>query len=226
MKSLLLFTTSLLLPFAVQAHYRLLYPVARTTDTKPQGTGPCGGANTPVNNRTQWSTQGGNIRLNMGHDRVLLQVLLGLGNDPGNNFNITLVPTVEQEGLGAVCLRDVRLPAGLQVAEGTNATVQVITSNERGGGLYSCADIQFSPSAQDTGECTNNTGVRISPITGAMRNANESRAAQTSGPSGSSATASATAAARTGSAASRQELSWVMGMGGLAMSMFGYAVLL
>ncbi len=133
MKSLLFFS---LLPLVAQAHYKLIYPAPRTTDLKPMGTGPCGGANTPVDNRTQWSREGGNIRLEMGHGKVMLQVLLGLGNDPGNNFNITLLPTVEQEGLGAVCLQNVRLPEGLEVGEGTNATLQVITSNERGGGLY------------------------------------------------------------------------------------------
>jgi hypothetical protein len=72
----------------------------------------------------------------MGHDRTVIQVLLGLGNDVGSSFNIILEPTFAQVGLGSFCLPDVPIPASLGITEGMNATMQVVTDGEGGGGLY------------------------------------------------------------------------------------------
>lgn len=81
----------------------------------------------------------------MGHDQAAFQVLLGLGNDVGENFNITLIPTVRQKGLGKFCLPDVSLDEdaiGVKVREGMNATLQVVTSGDPNGGLY---QVFFTP---------------------------------------------------------------------------------
>ena len=50
---------------------------------------------------------GGPIQLNMEHDHADVQVLLALGNDPGNNFSIILQPIFMEEGIGKFCMGDV-----------------------------------------------------------------------------------------------------------------------
>ena len=106
MKFFLLQVLSGLLP-SVSAHFRLNYPEAREFDEDELAVFPCGGQDNPSNSRTPWPLSGGPIQLNMQHDRVAVQVLLGLGDNVGANFNITLVPTFEEEGLGDFCMESV-----------------------------------------------------------------------------------------------------------------------
>lgn len=117
------------------AHFKLDYPVARGFDEDLLINFPCGGQNSVSPNRTAWPITGGPINLNMGHDRANIQVLLSLGNDPGINFNITLLPTIQEQGLGEFCLKNVSVPAGI-AKEGTNATIQVVSNGDPSGGLY------------------------------------------------------------------------------------------
>ena len=95
-----------LLPSA-SAHFLLKYPEARGFDEDKLVNFPCGGQDSPNSNRTLWPLAGGPIQLYMQHDRVALQVLLGLGDDVGVNFNITLVSTFEEEGFGDFCMGNV-----------------------------------------------------------------------------------------------------------------------
>ena len=95
-----------LLSFAT-AHFLLNYPAARGFNEDDLAKFPCGGQDNPSPNRTLWPLKGGPIQLNMQHDRVAVQVLLGLGNDVGGNFNITLMPTFQEEGFGDFCMGDV-----------------------------------------------------------------------------------------------------------------------
>lgn len=123
-----------LVPLA-SAHFELDYPAGRGTNTRNQATFPCGGY--PVsNNRTEWPVAGGPVALSLGHAHSRVQVLLAMGNDPGSNFNVVLVPTIQEEGPGEFCLPNVQVPANLGVTDGQNATIQVITDSESSGGLY------------------------------------------------------------------------------------------
>ncbi len=72
----------------------------------------------------------------MGHSHSSVQVLLALGNDPGSNFNITLMPVFTENGLGEFCMREVMVPSSVEVMDGMNATIQVVTSGDPSGGLY------------------------------------------------------------------------------------------
>lgn len=67
-----------------------------------------------------------------------MQVLLGMGNNPGSAFNTVIKPTFSESGLGAFCLEGVEIPGGMEGMEGMNATIQVVTNGdeEGGGGLY------------------------------------------------------------------------------------------
>ncbi len=120
-----------LLPLAL-AHFDLNFPEAREADHEKQGQFPCSGSNTPSAQRTDWSLNGDRVEVKLGHARSALQVLLALGNDPGENFNITLLPTIMEEGMGTLCLRDLRVPEGVNVTDGTNATLQVVTDGKTG----------------------------------------------------------------------------------------------
>ena len=126
-----------LLPL-VSAHFKLVYPAARGFDEDILGTFPCGGQNTVSSNRTEFPISGAPIQLLMGHTAAKVQVLMALGNDPGSNFNITLLPTVQEQGPQNFCIGAgaLQFPASLNITAGMNATIQVVTNGDPSGGLY------------------------------------------------------------------------------------------
>jgi hypothetical protein len=126
--------SAVLLP--VSAHFELTYPAVRGFSEDNSGSGPCGGFDTPAADRTSVSTTSVTIALRMGHDEKAVQILLALGDNPGNNFNITLVPTFRQEGLGEFCLPDIQFPSDLGITDGMNGSLQVVTNGDPNGGLY------------------------------------------------------------------------------------------
>ncbi|KAG9834430.1 hypothetical protein KCU98_g12546, partial [Aureobasidium melanogenum] len=194
-----------LLPLA-SAHFKLIYPAARGFDEDLLVQFPCGGQNTVSSNRTQFPITGAPIQLLMGHTAAKVQVLMALGNDPGINYNITLVPTFQEKGPQNFCMGAgaIQFPAGLNITDGMNATIQVVTNGDPNGGLYNCADITFTSTpltaAEYSADCQNSTGVTAEALTNAG-NANQSTADATgsAAPSGSS---SATASAASSGASS------------------------
>ena len=133
----------LTLPFLASAHFKLVYPPARgfNEDTLPSG--PCGGQSL-TSNRTTVSMTSIPVALDMGHDQTAVQMLLGLGNDPGNNFNIIIHNTFGIQGLGNFCLANVAIPANIGLADGMNATLQVVTNGDGDGGLYNVSSAVFA----------------------------------------------------------------------------------
>ncbi|GAB1217365.1 hypothetical protein ATERTT37_006604 [Aspergillus terreus] len=216
----------------VAAHFELNYPPSRGVDEDKMTQFPCGGL-AVSSNRTQVSLSDPSfpVALTMGHDETALEVLLALGSDPGTNFNITLKPTFRVEGLGSFCIPTIALDAsvlGTNLTEGMNATLQVQSNGDPSGGLYSCADIQFSASAtsSEPSSCKNGTGVTAIAFTGAaaQRNANESTAegqAQSGSGSSSGSSGSSGTTTSTGGAVPLQTAAWgVLGAamaGGLAI---------
>jgi hypothetical protein len=137
-----IFLSLLSLLSLVTAHFKLEFPPARGFDEDTLPTFPCGGQNTPSLNRTKISPTSFPLHLLMGHDEAAVQLLIGLGNNPGSNFNITLLKTFREEGLGDFCIDVVKVAGvdGLTAAmlEGKNATIQAVTNGdgEPAGGLY------------------------------------------------------------------------------------------
>jgi hypothetical protein len=127
---------ALALSGVASAHFLLDYPAARGFDEDKLTTFPCGGQDTVSSNRTAWPLTGGSIGLTMGHDKSNVEVLIAIGNDVGSAFNTVIVPTFLEEGLGQFCLGDVQIPDSLNITEGTNATIQVITNGDPNGGLF------------------------------------------------------------------------------------------
>lgn len=167
-----LLTSSALLSFlpVVSSQFYLVSPKARGFDENKLATFPCGGQDT-VGDRTPWPMKGGRIQLNMTHDQAAVQVLLGLGNDVGEHFNIVLHPTVQERGIGYFCLESLLEPESLGIKDGHNATIQVVTNGDPNGGLYNCADIIFQTPTRVM-ECHNDHGVGMTKYTGDKANAN------------------------------------------------------
>ena len=119
----------------ISAHFDLQYPKARGENEDDLPKGPCGGFDKPSSERTSVSLTQLAISTKMGHDESAVSILLALGDDP-SSFNITLLPTFRQEGLGEFCLNAVPIPSDLGIEDGTKGTIQVITNGDPTGGLY------------------------------------------------------------------------------------------
>ncbi|KAI4721792.1 hypothetical protein E4T48_02022 [Aureobasidium sp. EXF-10727] len=213
-----------LLPLA-SAHFKLVYPSARGFDEDNLPQFPCGGQNTVSSNRTEWPISGAPIQLLMGHTSAKVQVLMALGNDPGSNFNITLLPTVQEQGPQNFCIGAgaLQFPAGLNISAGMNATIQVVTNGDPNGGLYNCADITFTStplsSADYSSHCQNSTGVTVQALTNAG-NANQSTSdATTSAASSGSTSAASGSKTSTGAAAQATFAGFALGAMGVLAGM-------
>lgn len=76
----------------------------------------------------------------MEHSDSIVQVLLGIGSSPGSSFNLVLQPLIQEQGIGKFCLGNIMPPAGMNISDGMNATLQVVTNGDPTGGLYNvCA---------------------------------------------------------------------------------------
>ncbi len=85
---------------------------------------------------------------------------LGLGGNT-TNFNVSLTPEFwNATGKGTLCVEKMPVPEG--IADGTLASVQVVTLGDSGAALYNCADIRFSKSAKPS-NCTND-GVTVATV--------------------------------------------------------------
>ncbi|EPE24920.1 hypothetical protein GLAREA_11501 [Glarea lozoyensis ATCC 20868] len=131
---------------------------------------PCAGVNqTARTNRTLWPLTGGAVALDLHHPWTYVYLNLGIGTDypafPGNMSITTSLLNVT--GNGTFCIPQVKLPAGLVVTEGLNATLQVVTGGASGSALYNCADITFAAAATALSSevCMNSTGVSGAYVT-------------------------------------------------------------
>ncbi|KAH0268964.1 hypothetical protein KCU91_g9041, partial [Aureobasidium melanogenum] len=220
-----------LLPLA-SAHFKLIYPAARGFDEDLLVQFPCGGQNTVSSNRTMFPITGAPIQLLMGHTAAKVQVLMALGNDPGINYDITLVPTFQEKGPQNFCMGAgaIQFPAGLNITDGMNATIQVVTNGDPNGGLYNCADITFTSTpltaSEYSADCQNSTGVTAEALTNAG-NANQSTADATgsAAPSGSSSATASAASSGSSSGASSAGSSSKTSTGAAAQATFaGFAL--
>ena len=96
-----------------------------------------------ANNRTLWPINGGAVVWNSTHPDALTYINLGLGNTV-TAFNISLLPEVYNEtGAGVTCLTNVGAGpiAKLNLTEGQNASIQVITISSSSASLYNVSDL-------------------------------------------------------------------------------------
>jgi hypothetical protein len=142
-----LYSLSLMLASLASAHFHLQYPISRGFDEDTMSNFPCGGL-AQSSNRTQLPISGSfPVALKMGHTQTAVEVLIALGSDPSTNYNVTLVPTFQINGLGAFCLPHVDFSAallGVNITDGMNATVQVQSNGDPTGGLYAVSSLHRS----------------------------------------------------------------------------------
>lgn len=193
------------------AHFQLTWPASRGFDDEKTVNFPCGGFETPSAERQPIPLTGSfPIQLSMEHTGVRGMVVLALGNEPtGDDYTIVLRQPFQETGPENFCIGDVTLPVGLNITEGTNATIQVVTNGDPNGGLYQCGDITFTSTALSQNDynshCTNSTGVTATYISDSSTLPNGTSATGGASSSGSasasaSASGSGTAASATSSA--------------------------
>ncbi|KAL7929442.1 hypothetical protein V8C35DRAFT_197080 [Trichoderma chlorosporum] len=175
-KSLLL---GLAAAHAVTAHFSVVYPEWRADtlseaneDKYSQWNYPCGGVPYKAGNITNWPLAGGAVQLELHHPWTYLFINLGLGANT-TNFNISLTPDlVNVTGKGTLCID--KLPVSLDdIADGTLASVQFVTSGESGNALYNCADIRFTKNATGPSNCSTSDGMVVRTIKDQQDNGTE-----------------------------------------------------
>ncbi|OAA62159.1 hypothetical protein ISF_05168 [Cordyceps fumosorosea ARSEF 2679] len=182
---------------AVTAHFGLTQPqwradtLAAGNDAKySQWTYPCAGVPYGAGNVTEWPLDGGPLELDLHHPWTYVFVNLGLGANT-TNFNLTLTPDLwNTTGRGTLCVDRLAVPAG--IADGTRATVQVVTSGASGSALYNCADVRFSKDAKKSNATCASKGVTLTEVK--PQNASATT-------SGAGATATQTGSGKSGAAA-------------------------
>ena len=125
----------LTLPLLASAHFHLHFPAPRGDDDTNQATFPCGGY-TQTQNRTAVSLASIPMSMELGHTENIISVFLAVGDQVGNSFNYELQPSIQEFGPGDFCWSGVAVPSTLNITDGTNATIQIITNAHSGGGLY------------------------------------------------------------------------------------------
>lgn len=116
----------------VGAHFVINYPGSRGLDEDKHDKWPCGGFDTPSANRSTFPLTGGPLQILSTHTRSQLQVIMAVGNDHSASFNVVVVPTFQETGPNNFCFGDVAIPPRLNLTEGTNATLQVISGGSEG----------------------------------------------------------------------------------------------
>jgi nascent polypeptide-associated complex subunit beta len=134
------------------AHFTLDWPKARGSGEDTAGNFPCGGYNDVQQQRTDFPIGGGPLQLNLGHEQTNLAVYMAVGNNPGSGFSVVMRPQFQVTGLGDFCIGQIGVPSGVNVTDGTPASIQVVSNAHASGGLY---QVRFSwlPSiCRDEGE--------------------------------------------------------------------------
>ena len=121
------------------AHFTLDWPKARGASETTAENFPCGGFS-DVGQRTDFPISGGPLQLTMGHDLTNVAVYMAVGSNPGSSFNTVLRPQFVVTGLGDFCVGQISVPSSLNVSDGTQATIQVVSNAHGGGGLYQVRD--------------------------------------------------------------------------------------
>jgi nascent polypeptide-associated complex subunit beta len=142
---LLLFTTAIMLSNTILAlsllpvsfaHFTLNWPASRGSAEDTAGNFPCGGYNDVQQQRTDFPMSGAPIQLNMGHEQTNVAVYMAVGSNPGSGFSVVVRPQFVVTGLGDFCMGQISVPSGVNVSDGTPASIQVVSNAHTSGGLY------------------------------------------------------------------------------------------
>lgn len=207
-----------LLPLS-SAHFQLNWPASRGFAASNAANFPCGGFNDVKTPRTDFPINGGPIQLNMEHPQTNVAVYIAIGNNPGSAFNSVLRRQFAVEVLGSFCVGGVSLPSGLNVSDGTLATIQVVSNGDPEGGLYQCADVTLRTATLSQSDynshCTNQTNSKVTSEN-IQGNPNETSNGHSGHGSSASPSGAATTTSSRGFAAHQTAATWAMGAIGIA----------
>lgn len=134
---------------AALAHFNLKYPTSRGFDEDKETTFPCGSFDTVESQRTDFPIGGGPIQIVLGHQQTNLAVYMAVGDNPGDGFSVVLQPQFQVTGYGNLCLGNVSVPAGMNITEGTKASIQVIANSPGENALYQVRELQSTRSPDE-----------------------------------------------------------------------------
>ncbi|KAF1917020.1 hypothetical protein BDU57DRAFT_475959 [Ampelomyces quisqualis] len=198
------------------AHFTLDWPKARGSAENTAGDFPCGGYADVQQQRTDFPISGAPLQLNLGHEQTNIAVYMAVGDNPGSGFSVVMRPQFQVQGLGDFCIGQISVPSGVNVSDGTKASIQVVSNAHANGGLYQCTDVTLRSASLSTSDydshCKNGTNIEISQqnISG---NPNGTSTEDHS-PSGSAG--AATPSPTPGAASHVKAASWAMGFIGVA----------
>lgn len=207
-----------LLPFA-SAHFQVTWPTNRGFVARDAIKFPCGGFDSVKTPRTDFPINNGPIQLTMEHPQTNVAVYIAIGDNPNGAFNTVIRRQFTVEVLGNFCVGGIGLPSGLNVTDGTPATIQVVTNGDPEGGLYQCADVtlrtaSLSQSDYDS-HCKNQTGSKVT-AENVQGNPNETNSDHSGHSSHSSSAGAAATTSSRGFAAHQTAATWAMGAMGIA----------
>ncbi|KAI4869769.1 hypothetical protein F4820DRAFT_365932 [Hypoxylon rubiginosum] len=166
-------------------HFEIVYPEWRADSIDPgndnisQWNYPCAGIGDDAGNRTDWPLTGGAVALKLRHPWTYIYINLGLSIQGANvtNFNMSLTPDLTNvTGKGNFCLPHLDVP--MDIAEGTHASIQIVTNGQDGQDMYNCADITFRANAKvPDGVCKNDTQISAVIVGQSTADSNQSATA-------------------------------------------------
>lgn len=101
-----------------------------------------------ANSQIDFPISGGPIQVRFGHQQTNVAIYMAIGDNPGTNFNIVAQQQLQVSGYGEFCFGNVSVPAGLNVTDGTKATIQVVTNAHGSGGLYQVSIQRLCPARE------------------------------------------------------------------------------
>jgi hypothetical protein len=88
-----------------------------------------------------WPLTGGSLNVDFHHPFTYVFINLGVGSNVTNfNISLTALP-LNETGNGTLCLPQLVLPAGLNLQDGTNASIQISTVGPEGTALYNVSKL-------------------------------------------------------------------------------------
>lgn len=189
------------------AHFTLDYPTSRGFDEDIESDNFCGGFHNVSLPRQAWYYKNGPIEIDSHHDSATVNIYISYSPPTSAQSFLAAAPMrhdIAITGQGEFCFHanaSASTEQGVNVAEGTNATIMVEYINNVHGHLYQCTDVTF------TNDATVGSNITCT---------DQLTAENTNGTSTSSASGSAASASSTGTSTSKENSATALA--GLPMS--------
>lgn len=102
-------------------------------------------------NRTLWPLDGGSLVIDFHHPWTYVSFNLGLGSNTSTFTTALNAMLLNETGNGTLCIPKFTLPATLNIQDGQDASLQVITIGDSGTALYNVCESGQGPKLQPSG---------------------------------------------------------------------------